>query len=63
MPVIVPPDRYNAWLDPSTPVAELKTMLMPYSAENMRAFPVSTYVNSPGREGAECIEPLVADGE
>lgn len=58
MPVILPPDRYDAWLALKTPVAELEAMLVPYPADRMRAFPVSEYVNSPFRDGPECVEPL-----
>jgi putative SOS response-associated peptidase YedK len=61
MPVILPPDRYDAWLDPATPAAALHWMLAPYPAEGMHAYPVSTYVNAPGHDGPECIEPMGAE--
>lgn len=63
MPVILPRNLYDGWLSPTTPPTELQAMLVPYPAEVMHAFPVSTYVNSPGREGRECIEPLIGDSD
>jgi hypothetical protein len=38
-------------------------MLVPYRAEGILAFLVSTYVNSPGRDGPECIAPVVDDND
>jgi putative SOS response-associated peptidase YedK len=35
-------------------------MLQPYAADEMTAFPISTLVNSPRNEGAECIVRLSA---
>ena len=62
-PVILPSGLYDAWLDPATPAAALDAMLVPYRAEGILAFLVSTYVNSPGRDGPECIAPVVDDND
>jgi putative SOS response-associated peptidase YedK len=35
MPVILAPDDYGRWLDPDTPVGELKALLRPYPAHGM----------------------------
>lgn len=57
MPLILPPDDYDLWLDPEFQNKEkLLSMLRPYSAEELTAYPVSTVVNSPKNERAECIE-------
>jgi putative SOS response-associated peptidase YedK len=61
MPVILPAERYDAWLNPATPATELRAMLAPYRDDAMHAYPVTAYVNSPTHEGPECIAPLVAD--
>jgi putative SOS response-associated peptidase YedK len=58
MPVIVPPEAYDLWLDPATPAAVAQGLIRPY-AEAMAAYPVSTYVNAPRNEGAACSAPLV----
>jgi putative SOS response-associated peptidase YedK len=63
MPLIVPPQRYGAWLDPkATDPAQVRTLILPFSAERMAAHPVSTRVNRASNEGAGLIEPL-AEGE
>ena len=47
MPVIVAPEDYTTWLDP-TPDPELgRHLLRPYPTAQMTAYPVNTYVNSP----------------
>lgn len=59
MPVILPPDAYSLWLDPTIgEVERLQTLLTPYSADAMTAYPVSTRVNSPAYDSPECIAPL-----
>jgi putative SOS response-associated peptidase YedK len=56
MPVILPPVTYSNWLDPSPRSANtLQDLLIPYSAEEMTASPVSTYVNNPANNGPKCI--------
>jgi putative SOS response-associated peptidase YedK len=57
MPVILAEDDYARWLDPSIeePVA-LAPLLRSFPAEGMVAFAVSSYVNSPSRDDARCIE-------
>jgi len=58
MPVIVPSDAYSTWLEPQeVDVNSLQSILRPYPAEEMMAFPVSRLVNSPANESAECILP------
>jgi putative SOS response-associated peptidase YedK len=58
MPVILQPDTYSQWLDsaPQSP-NRLQNLLVPYPAGEMEAFPVSTLVNSPGNDRAECVVP------
>lgn len=59
MPVIVPPEHWNTWLDPEIDDPEaLEELLLPYPAEKMRAHPVSTHVNNPGNDDPTCVEPL-----
>jgi putative SOS response-associated peptidase YedK len=58
MPVRLPEQEYGRWLDPQLDdPAKLQTLLRPYPAELMTAYPVSTFVNSPRNESAACIEP------
>ena len=58
MPVILPEQAHAEWLDPdSERIEALQTLLMPYPSEEMRAYPVTTLVNSAKNEGPELIEP------
>ena len=58
MPVILPSHARAQWLDPLPhfPV-DLKGLLVPYPAEEMQAFPVSTLVNSPTNDRPEVVLP------
>ncbi len=56
MPVILPPSAYAQWLDPKART-DLQPLLRPYPAKEMDAYPVSTLVNSPVNDRAECVVP------
>ena len=56
MPVILHENQIVDWLDPSTPTEELMRMTSPYPDQKMRAYPVSTLVNSPRNNSPECLE-------
>ncbi|MDU9693373.1 SOS response-associated peptidase [Priestia aryabhattai] len=59
MPVILEEDAYDLWLDPQMEDTEyLKSLLVPYPAEQMKMYPVSTIVNSPKNDVEECLAPL-----
>lgn len=59
MPVILHPKDYDLWLDPEIQEAgRLQSLLQPFSTEEMDAYPVSRWVNSPGNDDPRCIEPL-----
>lgn len=61
MPVILPPDQYELWLDPTMrEVKVLESLLQPYPEEAMKAYPVSQLVNIPANDDPQCIEPLTA---
>jgi putative SOS response-associated peptidase YedK len=58
MPVIVPPEAYDRWLDPLIDDAEkLEPLLRPYPAEEMAVRPVNPIVNSPAQDDPRCIDP------
>jgi putative SOS response-associated peptidase YedK len=57
MPVILSPDDYDLWIEPEFQDQDkLLSMLKPYPAEDMEAYPVGTFVNNPMNETEECIE-------
>lgn len=59
MPVILPKESEDAWLDPTiTDRGILLGLLRPYPSDLMKAVPVSTHVNRPGNDGPECVLPF-----
>jgi putative SOS response-associated peptidase YedK len=59
MPVILHPEDYTLWLDPGFDEKEpLTTLLKPYPAEAMEAYPVSRRVNRPSNNEPSCIESV-----
>jgi putative SOS response-associated peptidase YedK len=57
MPVILPAVSYDAWLDPEAEKEELVALLAPYLEDEMEAYPVSRFVNSPSNNDPRCVEP------
>lgn len=58
MPVILPPDAFEEWLDPAERSPEsLASLLRPYPAEAMRVRPVSRVVSNPRNDVPECVLP------
>lgn len=57
MPCILSPDAEKVWLA-DTDTQTLKSLLRPFPADLMRAYPVSRAVNRPGTDGPELIQPL-----
>lgn len=55
MPVIIGKDEYDAWLDPGTPLDEVKSLLRPFPAEGMTLWRVGSLVNSPKNDSQECL--------
>ena len=59
MPVILPDDAWQRWLDSAAADAgELRAMLEPSDAMALRIHPVERLVNDVRRDGPELIEPL-----
>jgi putative SOS response-associated peptidase YedK len=58
MPVIVRPDSFDLWLDPSVRRPDLlKPLLRPYPAAEMVAYPVDERVNNPRIDDESLIKP------
>jgi putative SOS response-associated peptidase YedK len=55
MPAILRPSDHETWLAGTAP--EAHAVLLPYPAEGLVAWPVSTRVNSPHHDDASLIEP------
>ncbi len=59
MPVILPSEDYELWLDPDMWEAEpLLDLLRPYPDDIMEAYPVSRFVNRPSNDDERCVEPV-----
>ena len=59
MPVILPPEAYDDWMDLGiTEPERLKPLLRPYPAEKMALHPVGTFVNSPRNDGRDLLQPV-----
>ncbi len=64
MPVILPKDAEDFWLDSSVEDhTRLLDLLQPYQASDMSAFTVSKLVNSVKNNSPECIQPVSAMGQ
>ena len=59
MPVILSPDHYDAWMNPKeTNAFALKSLLLPYSSDRMKAYPISSMVNNPRNNHSDLLLPL-----
>ncbi|CAM5411013.1 hypothetical protein SABIM44S_01765 [Streptomyces abikoensis] len=64
MPLVLPPDRWAAWLDPGrTDPEELRGLLAPPPAGSVRAYPVTTAVSDVRNNGPELVKELEAPEE
>lgn len=57
MPVIIPPEARARWLDPTTPLSEIQSLMVPLPDGYLQADTVGTLVNSPRHEGPALLEP------
>jgi putative SOS response-associated peptidase YedK len=57
MPAILERKDYGRWLSRDALVAELLTLLRPYPAGAMKAYPVGLDVNTPRNDGPSCRAP------
>ncbi len=59
MPVILKPEDYDLWLDPlAKNPEELKALLKPFQATDMKGYRVSDKVNKANKEGADLVSPV-----
>jgi putative SOS response-associated peptidase YedK len=59
MPVMLPPEAWDAWLDPANDdVVALQALLVPAPAELFDLVPVGTGVNDVRNDGPQLIEPI-----
>jgi len=59
MPLMVEPDRWGRWLDPTiSDRDDLLSLLVPAAPGRLEAFPVSSLVSNVRNNGPELVEPL-----
>jgi putative SOS response-associated peptidase YedK len=59
MPVILPEDTFHPWLEPGeADTTRLSDLLIPYTKEEMVAYPVSRAVNSPQNDSPINVQPI-----
>jgi putative SOS response-associated peptidase YedK len=58
MPVILPRESEDAWLDRGVAVEEALALLLPYPAEHMHAADASMLVNSVKNDDERLLDPL-----
>jgi putative SOS response-associated peptidase YedK len=64
MPLMLTPDKYDAWLDPENHDHDaLLGLLQPAAPGRLEAFPVSTLVSRVDNNGPELVEPLPLEHE
>ena len=55
MPVILPAGARDRWLDSKATETDLVALLVPVPSEEMEAYAVSPFVNSPRHDSPECV--------
>ena len=64
MPMLVEPERFSTWLDPSlTAPDDLSALLVPAAPGRLEAYPVSREVNHVKNNGPALVEPIPAEAE
>jgi putative SOS response-associated peptidase YedK len=64
MPLILKPEAYEEWLDPSNKEpAKIEELLKTAYVKKLKRYPVSKLVNQVGNNKKECMEPLKESGD
>jgi putative SOS response-associated peptidase YedK len=65
MPVMIPEDAWERWLDPARTegegLAELKGLLVPSDEGSLKLYPVSQRVNNVRNDGPDLVEPIAPE--
>lgn len=63
MPVMLPDDAVEPWLDPQVPAERAMGLCVPFPAAEMTGHSVSTIVNNAKNDVPECLVPALASPE
>jgi putative SOS response-associated peptidase YedK len=58
MPVILGEPDFKGWLDTTTPIEEVASLIRPHPPDEMEAYPVSRIVNGPKVDSLECVRRI-----
>lgn len=58
MPVIVPPDAFDLWLDPNADARLVQTLIAPAPDNMLEAYEISTAVNRTANDGPQLLLPV-----
>ncbi|MGE0566098.1 MAG: SOS response-associated peptidase [Pseudolabrys sp.] len=58
MPVIVPPDAFDLWLDPNADAKLVQTLIVPAPDDLLEAYESSTAVNRTANDGPQLLLPV-----
>ena len=58
MPLLIPLDRLDPWLDPAVAAAVVQPWLVPSPADAWRSWPISRTISDVKRDGPEIMAPL-----
>ncbi|NVK03272.1 MAG: SOS response-associated peptidase [Flavobacteriia bacterium] len=57
-PVILSPDQETDWISSSLPLNDVTSMLEPYDAKAMNAYPIDPAIKNPRAQGVELLKPV-----
>lgn len=57
-PVLLPEENEQAWLDLSTPLADITAMLGPFPSNAFNAYPISPEIRDPRVNGSDLLQPI-----
>ena len=58
LPVILPRNRENVWLNNDLPLADVTHCLEPYPAQLMNAYPIAPAIKNPKADGRQLLDPV-----
>jgi putative SOS response-associated peptidase YedK len=58
MPVVLHARNEEDWLNPQLPLDDAQAMLIPFPAELITAYPMSTKINSPAYNTPDAVQPV-----
>ena len=61
MPVIIPPEKRELWLNREADLGQVQELLVPLKSSEIEFYEVSRIVNSPKNNVPACIEPAAPD--